>query len=185
MKLSEPWEACILGLDPGLANCGFALARPRPGAGDKLEVLRIGTWSTKKETKKTGLRVADDNVRRARELAAQLRNLAPPMVICAEAMSHPRHAGNAGKLALSWGIVAAYAEQHGLPVRQASPQAIKQRLCGRKDASKLQVQRALERLYPGVFDGLNKGQREHAADALGAIEACRDADVVQLALRLT
>lgn len=63
-----------------------------------------------------------------------------PGAICAESMSFPRFASAAAKMAMAWGglVTTWYAP----PICQASPQEIKRALCGRADASKLDVEQA-------------------------------------------
>lgn len=174
----------VLGCDPGLASFGLALVDV--DATDErvvaLEVLR-----TEKSSRKRSVLAADDNVRRCRELSARLLYLVGqhrPRVICAESMSHPRGSSAAAKLAMSWGALATVAEILALPLVQAAPKAIKLATAGSGTASKEDVQAALERRYPGLAWPSRKSDVEHAADALGAVVACLESDVVRMARRL-
>lgn len=169
----------VLGCDPGLANFGIAVVELEPLRVITLEVLR-----TKKSTAKA--LVADDNVRRSREIAASLLELCKhrPVAICAEAMSHPRNASAAGKLSMSWGVLSAISALLDIPIVQASPQRIKKATCGRADASKAEVQRALVDRFGALVWPTPGGVIEHAADALGAVIACLDSDVMRMARQM-
>jgi crossover junction endodeoxyribonuclease RuvC len=174
----------LLGIDPGLANFGYAVVECVSRNDRKL--LNLGLITTAKSDKKKAVRSSDDNTRRAREIfdpISQIVTLHGIKVICAEAMSFPRSSSAAHKLGISWGLVVALSCHHSLPIVQASPQDIKNRLCANKKASKEDVQLALHQLYGADADPdqFTKTKREHPFDALGAVEACLDSEVVRLA----
>ena len=181
----------VLGIDPGFASLGYAVML-LSGDGEGDEVVEVGVFHTTKSSKKTKVRASDDNLRRARLLYGMLDTIFCRFdinILCAETMSFPRNASTAGKLAMCWGVLAAIVESRSMPVVQASPQSIKDVLTGRKDASKQDVRDALEERYPGQFDSFveasNKGDLEHGFDAAGAIVACLESDVVQVARKLS
>ncbi len=189
----------VLGLDGGLANVGYAFGSVTTYGG--LIVHRAGVIKTKKSDKKSGVRASDDNLRRAREICAQLfghcamehrgnrygltatpgshRSIAVHLV-CAETMSYPRSASVAAKMSLFWGVLAAMTMD--VPVAQSSPQAIKKSVCGKANASKLDVERAAKDWCGYEYDG-NKGDREHVYDAIAAIHAAKNSDIALAALR--
>ena len=187
----------VLGVDPGLAKFGWALVE----LSHDWAILEVGTITTVSSTSKAGVTASGDLADRCRllhaELITQLANHSiKPTVICAEAFSFPRVPGKGGKgstiavkataqMGYAWGIVCAVGNEcDGAPIAQASPQLIKKALCGRANATKLEVQEALERKYGrNIFEKLNKGQVDHAADALGAIVACKTQDVMLMAQR--
>lgn len=185
----------VLGLDPGFASIGWAKVRIYSRTE---EVIALGVFHTEKSTKKQGVLSVEDNVRRTREVAcffAEMcinRNLHKERVtvVCAESMSFPRNASAAAKVAMSWGALVATLERCGdLPLVQASPQEVKLAVCGRKDASKLDVLQALRARYGAKFDracnaaGCPPSMLEHPVDALAVIVACLDSEVVRLARR--
>ena len=172
-----------LGIDPGFASFGWAAVRI-----DERRIEALGVIRTAKSPKKQSVFAADDNLRRAREIADRLYgviNLWKPAVICAEAMSFPRSASNAAKMAMGWGIVATL----DLPLVQASPQAIKKAVCGMGSASKAEVIAAVMGwCAPGNAPDIGKlpvprSQHEHCFDAAAAVIACADSDVVRAATR--
>lgn len=190
----------ILGLDPGFASCGYAvLVLALAGACDD-EVLLAGVLRTEKSSKKRDVRAAEDNVRRAREIATSLQGIIERLrgsnehrivAIAAEAYSPVRNSGAAAKVGITWGVIATIAVAHGdLPIVQATPMELKRRVAGNGTASKDAVATALRRRYgEGALDGLLRGtppsMHEHAYDALGAIAACLDAEVIRLARRMS
>lgn len=88
-----------------------------------------------------------------------------------------------------WGAIVGLAEVYSLPLVQPSPQEIKQALCGRRDASKLDVEKAVTE-WAEVPDHVRhdferrvpKSQRNHAFDALGAVAASARSDIVRAAM---
>jgi len=175
---------CALGIDPGFASMGYALVE-LGRASDR--VVKMGVFETKKDTKKSTVLAANDNLRRCSEMAMFLEGLLRERSVvcfCVESMSFPRNASTAAKIAMCWGVISALAAVHQVSISQCSPQMLKKNLCGARDASKEDVQAALTREFPylpGLVSSLAKSKHEHAFDALGAIVGVRDSDVLRLA----
>jgi crossover junction endodeoxyribonuclease RuvC len=176
-----------LGVDPGFASFGWcALAVSAPA---QLQPVGAGVIRTKKASARARTYASDDNLARAREIYRALDALVrmyAPQVLCAEAMSFPRNASAAAKVAISWGVLAAVAEARQLPLLQASPQAVKKAVCGVNDASKEQVQAAFRERVRDLGDllgGVPAGQHEHPYDAGAVVLACLDSDVMRLLVR--
>jgi crossover junction endodeoxyribonuclease RuvC len=184
----------VLGVDPGLSSLGYAIVDLKADS-----VVSLGVVRTKKSDKKRKVLASDDNLRRAREVHKALlaaMGATEPLngdfdvaAICVESMSFPRNSSTAAKIALSWGILASIAEQFGLPIVQASPQEIKKKLCGHADASKEEVEANVRAMYAlradcGLLRDVPKSLREHAWDALSAVAACQDSDVIRMAKRI-
>lgn len=170
----------VLGIDTGFSTMGISLLE-LSGHSDK--VLGVKTLTTKKSDKKRNVRASDDNMRRARELAVELRTRIEKYdlkAICMEAQSWPRNSSSSAKIGISWGVVAALAEAHGLPVLQATPQAIKMALVGKSSASKDEIISAIKKRYPEIVWPTAKGKHEHIADATGAVVACMDSDIIRM-----
>lgn len=191
-----------LGIDPGLATFGYALVELRP---DALHVVKMGVFRTEKTGTKAHVFQADDNFRRARDLAGGLLEMLAPYIadvriICAESMSHPMFvnkitgqrnvmASIVVQMGLAWGIVASLAEQWNIPVVQTSPQNLKKSVCGTQKATKKQIQETLDARFcgtPGAPEPLGdrylkpnnvpKSYWEHPYDALAAVFALQHAD---------
>lgn len=173
----------ILGIDPGFAKCGIAIVELMP---DAERVISLFVACTSKSDKKRKVRASEDNVRRAAELFGMINFPigGDTIAICAEAQSWPRNAGAIAKIGIAWGVVAGIAARHGLPVLQATPKELKRAVCGRGTASKKEVQAALVERYGELPLPPQRGLHEHACDALAAVVACLDADVIKLARRM-
>jgi Holliday junction resolvasome RuvABC endonuclease subunit len=161
-----PTPFIALGIDGGLAHMGLAVADVRSSG------IRI-RWSGVIETERNGTATAaDDNVRRAQEVATQLARVIvehDPQVIYAEAMSHPRDARAAAMLSMSWGVVAAVALRFGIPIAAAGPMPLKAALTGNKVAKKDEMIAAVRAQYPEVEWPRRSDLHEHQADAVAAI----------------
>jgi crossover junction endodeoxyribonuclease RuvC len=174
----------VMGVDPGLANCGVSIVEI--GAQGEA-VYTVEVFRSAPTPKKRKVLVADDNYRRAGELASfiqQRLELHRPAVIIAESMSFPRSSSAAAKMALCWGILASEAARRSLPLVQVSPQEIKKALCGTKSASKDDVQEALERRYSSQFEDFKlnvaRTHQEHGFDSVGAVVASLDSEVLRM-----
>jgi len=174
----------VLGIDPGFASIGYVLVDPATMRLTAAGVCR--TVSERGKAKK--VLAADDNFRRAKEVAAWLDAIPDVHLICAESMSFPRNASNAAKMALCWGVVAAYCQARAVPLAQASPSQLKRRLCGAANVSDDDLRAALEERFPGATELISsaipaKTQQQHAWDALGAVWACREGELFTLLRR--
>jgi crossover junction endodeoxyribonuclease RuvC len=176
----------VLGIDPGLANMGYAVVQIHQTTE---KVIKLGAISTEKSDKKLKVLSSDDNLRRAREMYKVLAAIVveyEPAAICVEAKSFPRNASAAAKTSISWGLIAALSESRNLPVCQCSPQQIKKAMTGKVKSEKEEVQLALNNRYgqqllaEAGITGLKKDKIEHPYDALAAIVTCLDSDILRL-----
>lgn len=172
----------VLGCDPGLKNFGYVVIDL-----ESLVHAEVGVFVTEKSRNK--VLVAEDNMRRAQELAEYFRDICEeyqPVAICTEGMSFPQNSGAATKIALSWGVVAAVAEANHLPIVQTSPQALKKKLCGRRNATKKDVEDAVMMIWPwtAVSDFQPKGLREHVVDAYASVICAADSEIMKMARRM-
>lgn len=175
----------VLGIDPGLANMGLCVVELKPRTE---EVVFLEVLTTEKSNKKQNILVSSDTFRRCREMAASLNRVLVqqnPSIIAVESMSFPRNASSAAKTAVTWGIIGTLAELYDLPVVQASPQEIKKCLCGKRTASKLDVQAELKLHFPDAFQSFveryPQSKHEHGFDAVGVVFACLSSEVVRMA----
>jgi Holliday junction resolvasome RuvABC endonuclease subunit len=183
----------LLGVDPGLAACGLAVVDLLSSGAT---VRRVGVIRTAPSARRRRLRALDDLGGRLRVLAiglhAQFQELEDLVAVCIEAAAIPFRGGrmNVRPSAVSAlgrvrGLVDAFAAERDLPIIEETPQALKLLTAGKRDASKARVQESLERRFPEVR-GMWPAQRtmvEHAADALAAVVAGLESDVVRAALR--
>ena len=183
----------LLGIDPGLASCGVAVVELTAGI---TRVRALAVVRTTPSPKKRRLRSTDDLGDRLRVIATALNayfKAIPDMVaICVEARAIPFRGGRmlvkpsaVAALGRVRGLVDAFAADRKLPIIEETPQTLKLLTAGRRDASKVEVRLALEQRFPEV-SALWPRQKtlvEHAADALAAVVAGLESDVVRAALR--
>jgi len=173
----------IVGFDPGFANFGFAVANLEG------RVSNCGVFRTKKADKKHAVYASDDNAQRIRELTrsiATLLNHYRPVVIAIESQSWPRNASAATKVAMSWGMVVALAEERQIPMIQITPQNVKVATVGHKKASKEEVKAwAIQEHGSVLAASLQElgALYEHAADACAILHAARTSDIFRAIAR--
>lgn len=171
----------ILGIDPGFSALGWAALELRPPGP---HLLALGLLRTRPG--EAALLKSEDNLARLRVLWRGLHALAElrPVAIAAEAQSWPRNASAAAKVASAWGLLAALAELLSVPVIHASPQAVKLHATGKRTASKIEVQNALE-ARPGFEDlarqleaaSIPASLAEHPVDACAVALAALDTEL--------
>ncbi len=177
----------LIGIDAGFASIGYAILDLDSLSPNSETVVDLGVIRTELSDKKRKVLATEDNFRRAREIFQELELLyqqTQPRVLCVESMSWPRNAASSAKVGIGWGCIVSFAHVHGLAVTQASPQEIKKRVCGKKDASKEEIQAQLIKRYPSIEGLLAKTistQREHACDALAAIVTGFNSEIVRFA----
>lgn len=183
----------LIGVDPGLAALGLAVVE----LGDSgawvrsLEVIR-----TQPSQKKRRLRAGDDLGDRVRFIAAailaRLQELPNLVAICVESKAIPFRGGRmmvkpsvVSALGRVRGLLDAFAVVRGLPVLEETAQELKRLTTGRRDASKAEVQAALELRFPEsrTLWPKQKTLQEHAADALAAAVVGLESDLVRAAVR--
>jgi hypothetical protein len=91
---------------------------------------------------------------------------------------------------MGWGVICSISELTDVPILQVSPMALKREICGKKTATKEEVAEALNERFGRDFgaelldNGFPASVHEHPYDALGAIVACLDDEVLRIARRL-
>lgn len=167
----------ILGLDISMTNTGWVLVKC--DSDDKLWVKDCGVIQTEKLSSGEKVSSTVDGVRRAHKVESELRDILskqtePVVAICVEAMSWPRNAGSAIKMALVWGALSPLLVSKALI--DVGPQELKKVLTGAKSATKEEVEDAVKqrlshshKAVSVVESKVGKTRREHVWDALGAI----------------
>lgn len=148
----------VLGIDPGLANCGFGVVRRGDG---RLAALDGGVLTTS---------AADPAERRLAELQAGVEELLArhaPDALAMEALYFGQNVRTAFAVGQARGAVLCAAGRRGVPCADYTPQQVKGAVCGSGRAGKEQVTRMVQALLalpaPPAPD--------HAADAL-AVAVC-------------
>lgn len=190
MKLVEEKSpnVYVIGVDRGFATFGVAVFELLE---DAERVVQVDVLETKKSPKKLATLASSDNHRRNQELYTGLRELLsyyPVYAAAAESTSLPRNSRAAYLIGRSDATWAGLLFEKEIPLAELSPQAIKKRLCGRSNATKAEIQRELERWYPGQFDEFKgayaKGKWEHGFDAAAALVACLPGDIMLMARKM-
>lgn len=170
----------IAGIDVGLVATGIVLVdcAAKPPA-----IVRYATLRTERQAGKRGLRVADDDARRASELALWLREqLVGVAGAVAELPTGAAQGARANRaMGLSTGIVVATLALAGLPAEWVTPGDGKRAATGRRDASKEQVQASVLERFRWPALGRYAWEREHVADAAAAVLAAWDGVLLRIA----
>ena len=171
----------ILGIDPGFANFGWAVL-DFPEAAPP-EICAAGVIRT---TARRGRQtVSESNAKRCGEIAERLCQLMDdwrPWIIGTEAQSWTRRHKADTQVAQAFGVLFALAGIDGCPVVHLPPQEVKLTACGRKNASKADIQAELvERLrfYKKTVGQIPKSHREHASDAAAVALAAERSDLAR------
>ena len=145
----------IVGIDPGLANCGWGLVAVQGG---KLKPLAYGTIATK-ASEELPLRLASIYD----ELAGVIVKYAPTE-LSIETIYHKGNPSSSIATAQARGVALVAAARRSLAVHEYAPAAIKKAVVGNGAASKQQVQFMVR----GILELDHTPQPDHAADALAA-----------------
>lgn len=180
----------ILTLDVAFANLGWAIMKPH-GAGWYCTDAYV--IETKRSDKKKKIRVADDDVRRCTEhfamLSAIIERCEIKGIIAEMPPGGSKSATSAKAMGMAKAVVACVAQAHKLPTEWITPDEGKVAATGKKNASKIQVQRAVVKKYPECTKSFKfkrgskteyEGRFEHVADAIAAFMAAEQGTMIRL-----
>ena len=147
------FDTTVLGVDPGVARCGFAVLERRGGTTGLVWSGSITTGADLAEAER--LHRLADGMRLAIERHA-------PEAVAIERVAWSRNQVSALHVARATGAFLLVAAEAGLPVEEYAPNEVKQAITGAGNADKRQVQVALARIH-----GLRDVPRQpDAADAV-------------------
>lgn len=181
----------VIGVDPGLRTCGICVLLADPTI-PKYRILEATTVGALPSTKKRAVRKSSDNLDRLRIVLAELEQrfrTFRPRVVAVEEFSAPPNASSASQIALLIGGLAQLCRQYQAAYLEMPPKALKKRLTGHVSATKLEVQQAVETLFPETRYLWPYGKRggtgliEHASDAVALAAMALESDDMMLALR--
>jgi len=150
----------ILGIDPGLQICGYAVIEADRGRDKIIEAGVFRTDSAAALEVRLN-QIADDT----RDL---LEKFAPGVVAVEELYSHYKHPKTAILMGHARGVILAQAAQAGAAVKSYAATRIKKSLTGNGRADKQQMQEAIRT----VFDLAELPEPADVADALAAALCC-------------
>jgi len=145
----------IIGIDPGLASTGWGIV---DCAGGRVRYIDHGSIETK-----AGEPLAERLLTIMQSISSVLDTYRPTES-AVEILYFGRNVSSAIPVAEARGVIFAALAEHGLPVCELRPNAIKQGVAGVARADKKQVQEMV-RIILGLEE---KPKPDHAADALGA-----------------
>ena len=145
----------VIGIDPGLASTGWGVVDCKGG---KIHYVDHGNIETKADL---------PQAERLFSIMKSIRSVLDtykPTEAAVEMLYFARNVSSALPVAAARGVVLAILAERGLPVRELTPNELKQGVTGIKSADKKQVQEMVK-----IILGLDEIPRpDHAADALAA-----------------
>jgi len=167
----------LLGLDLGFAALGYVVVEAET-------VLVGGVIRTKKTAKKRGIRVADDDMMRAQEIVHELNRIARENGIGAVVAELPSGGAKGARahlaMGMAKGVLAAWLVASRFPCEFVTPDEVKRAVTGKRNASKIEVEEAVKRLYKWPCPFVPKRMdAEHIADAAGAVYAAREGNMMR------
>lgn len=151
-------QVFVLGVDPGVSRCGYAVLEPRAGGA---RAVAIGVLTTAP---------ADPLPHRLAELQSELRSLLAefqPVALAVERVLFQQNVRTAISVGQASGIAMAEAASRGCEVAQYSPNQVKEAVAGYGGATKEQMQDMVQTLL-GLAD---RPKSPDAADA-AAVALC-------------
>jgi crossover junction endodeoxyribonuclease RuvC len=143
----------VLGIDPGTAALGYGIIDSTRG---RLREVDHGCLETSPDLP------LPERLLAVHALVDELIELHEPAVVAVERLFFSRNAQTAFAVGQARGVVLLAAAQHGLPVREATPNEVKSAVAGYGAADKEQVQRMVQ-----IVLGMAEPPRpDDAADAL-------------------
>ncbi|MDR0622905.1 MAG: crossover junction endodeoxyribonuclease RuvC [Treponema sp.] len=155
----------IIGIDPGLASTGWGIV---DYGGGKIRYVAHGCIETRAD------RLRADRLFFILRAVRALLDEWKPGEAAVETLYFGRNVSSAIPVAESRGVISAALAERGLPVREFTPNAIKQGVVGVASADKSQIQEMV-RIILGLAE---IPKPDHAADALGAAICCAHAAVI-------
>ena len=179
-------QNCIIGIDAGLANMGYAILDVHSN-----KLIKSGLIQTAKSPPKKNVSECSDIIRRIEEIYKELSSVFEeykPTYMCIEAFSYLRSASASAKYISSFSTAVNVALQNGVPILDISSQDVKMKIANKKSASKEDIIQSIEKIFKVEWVEKNTEKqtekiKEHQADAIAVAYACKDRNELKL-LRL-
>ena len=149
----------VLGIDPGLSRCGYAVVEPAPRGRGRAVAMGVLRTSVDEEVPMRLARLLDD--------FEELLDEFTPAVVSVERIFFQNNTRTAVGVAQASGLALALAARRGLTVAQYSPSEVKAVVAGDGAAVKAQVQEMVQMLL-----GLEKPPRPADAADAAALALC-------------
>lgn len=164
----------ILGVDSGWNNCGIGVLSKSESTNDwvfKVSRHEYMRFEDLKDEMKKRLKGSDDN--KIREMFFAFLKIIeeekPDLVVIENYVLRPfgrAMFSNAWKTGMTVAIFKTVCISKNIPYLSITPTDVKMKLCGKKKATKEEVQEAVQKLFNVNLDDYGRN-REHVADALG------------------
>ena len=148
----------VLGIDPGTGAMGYGIVE---SAGGRVREVDHGCRVTSPD------RTLPERLVEIHALVDELLAVHQPVIVAVERLFFSRNVQTAFAVGQARGVVLLAAAQHGVPVREATPNEVKSAIAGYGAADKAQVQRMVQM----VLGMPNLPRPDDAADAL-AVAIC-------------
>ncbi|MHC4645557.1 MAG: crossover junction endodeoxyribonuclease RuvC [Planctomycetota bacterium] len=156
----------ILGIDPGLRICGYAVLEAGP-AGHKL--IEAGILRTSKDEA-----IESKLNQIAQDIRTVLKTFKPQVVAVEQLYSHYAHPRTAILMGHARGVILQKVAEASVEVRSFSATRIKKSVTGNGRASKEQMQRAIQ----GILSLPALPEPSDVADAIAAAVCCANSSVL-------
>jgi crossover junction endodeoxyribonuclease RuvC len=143
----------VLGIDPGTAALGYGIVE---SIGGRVREVDHGCLVTSPDTS------LPERLLAIHTLVDELIALHEPVLVAVERLFFSKNVQTAFAVGQARGVVLLAAAQHGLPVREATPNEVKSAIAGYGAADKEQVQRMVQM----VLGMTERPRPDDAADAL-------------------
>lgn len=180
----------ILGIDPSLTCCGWSIMKKE---GRLWRPIEQGVVKTAPLTKKMKIYKSNDDARRIREifdvLSAKVVQYNIELTVSESPSGGGKSASAVKGMAFATAIVACLASAHDLALVMVQARASKLHMCGKANASKEEMQKAVAMLYPEMAAMYTSersksgftGDFEDIADAISAIHTAEHDPAVVMA----
>ena len=155
----------VLGIDPGLGVCGYAVMEAVNGSGE--ELVEAGTVAS---DEKLAIEKRLDQI--AKDFEALLEKFEPDVVAIEQLYSHYAHPRTAILMGHARGVILLKCAAAGIEVRSYSATRIKKSLTGNGRASKEQMQKTVQ----VVLSLKEIPQPADVADAMAAAMCCMNSN---------
>ena len=150
----------ILGIDPGLNICGYAVVDDDSGEG----LIEAGTFRT---SPSAAMETRLNQI--AQDLTSLIERLKPEIVAVEQLYSHYAHPRTSILMGHARGVILQKAAEAGLKVKSYSATRIKKAITGHGRASKMQMQLAIQ----SILQLPTLPEPPDVADAISAAMCCK------------
>ena len=166
----------LMGIDLAFSNVGYVIVEPRT-----FNLIDFGVIRTKREHKKLGISVTQDDIRRVNIIANGLGDLVTEHniggVIAEMPTGGARIASSAKTLGMAVGVLVTACNARSIQLHPVTPISVKKGLTGLNNASKNKVAQRVLQKWPVLAEHRPAGTFEHVSDAAAVLLTSKDSNV--------